>query len=539
MSAQESPGAPPARRVVVFTGDLSFQVRKGIVLVDRAVDNLSWLVLVHSPRRKRLPQLLRSQWLNLRRNGWRRIPEVLAEAGRRVVGVRGRGDSAAGSPGAEFAGAAFESLPNVKVARVADIHAPEAIALVRDFDPQLGLALAAPILRRPLFALPTLGTLNLHKGRLPDYRGMPPAFWELWNGETSVGCTVHWVDEKLDTGAVVARDVVQCEPFSTLKGLQLQLEQVGNDLVRSAVTQVLDGTAQAEPQAAGGHTYRKPTLAQFAELERRLAARQPRHEPRVKTLLKAGLGNGSHAVWRSGYGVLPPRITVLLYHRVTDAVRDNLTTGVAQFDRHMALLRKHCRVLSLEEVLDTKVIPRSRQPLVCVTFDDGYLDNHDYAVPILVRHQLPAAFFVSTGIVGTDLPFPHDIRRGNGAIPNMNWAQLRNMRQMGFTIGSHTVNHIDCAGEPEAVVWDELTRSRDTLRQELGIQDVTLGYPYGGREHMTPQRLDMVRQAGYAGCLSAYGGVNLRRVDAFNVRRRGIYWGFSDAAFMREFVGMA
>jgi peptidoglycan/xylan/chitin deacetylase (PgdA/CDA1 family) len=539
MSTHEITGAPPARRIVVFTGDLSFQVRKGIVLVDRAIDNVSWLVLVHSPRRKRLPQLLRSQWLNLRRNGWRRIPELLAQAWRRVVGVKAAARPEPGSPGEEFASAAFESRPNVNVARVDDIHAPESLALVRDFGAQLGLALAAPILRRPLFALPPLGTLNLHKGRLPDYRGMPPAFWELWNGETSVGCSVHWVDDKLDAGAVVARDVVQCEPFSTLEGLQLQLAQIGNELVRAAVTRVLDGTAQAEPQGSIGHTYRKPTLAQFAELERRLAARQPRPDPLVKALFKVVLGKGSHAMWRRGYHLLPPRITVLLYHRVTDAVRDNLTTGIAQFDRHMSWLRKHCRVLSLEQVLDTKVIPRSRQPLVCVTFDDGYRDNHDHAVPILVRHQLPAAFFVATGIVGTDLPFPHDIRRGNGAIPNMNWAQLRSMRQMGFTIGSHTVNHIDCAGEPEAVVWDELTRSRDTLRQELGIQDVTLGYPYGGREHMTPQRLDMVRQAGYAGCLSAYGGVNLHSVDGFDVRRRGIHWGFSDAAFIRQCVGLA
>ena len=73
--------------------------------------------------------------------------------------------------------------------------------------------------------------------------------------------------------------------------------------------------------------------------------------------------------------------------------------GVEQFHRQMELIRRHCRVLSLEEVLDAQVIPRSREPMVCVTFDDGYRDNHDNAVPILVRHQIPAAFFVSTGIV--------------------------------------------------------------------------------------------------------------------------------------------
>jgi len=539
MKTSDGAAGQPNRRIVVFTGDLSFQVRKGIVLVDRSTSDLSWLVLVHAPR-KRPAQLVRSQWLNLRRNRWRWIPHVLAELWRRVFSGAAAPDGAQALPGGEFSSAALASQGNVRIVRVDDIHAPESIGLVRDFAPRLGLALGSPILRRPLFALPEAGTLNLHKGRVPDYRGMPPAFWELWNGETSVGCTVHWVDDRLDTGAVAARGVVQCEPFSTLKGLQLQLDQVGIDLVRSVVTDVLAGSAAAEPQGPSGHTYRKPTLAQFAELERRLETRQPKPEPRPKALLKAGIGKGAHAIWRSGlYHALAPRITVLLYHRVTDAVRDNLTTGVEQFQRQMALIRKHCRVLSLEEVLDAKVIPSSRQPLVCVTFDDGYLDNHDHAVPILVRHQIPAAFFVSTGIIGTERPFPHDVLRGNGSIPTMDWAQLRNMKQLGFTIGSHTVNHIDCAREPEDVVWDELTQSRDTLRRELGSQEITLGYPYGGRQHMTPHRLDLVRQAGYAGCLSAYGGVNLRRIDAFDVRRRAIHWRFSDPAFMLQCVGMA
>jgi peptidoglycan/xylan/chitin deacetylase (PgdA/CDA1 family) len=527
-------------RIVVFTGDLSFAVRKGIVLADKAIAGLTWLVVVHSPR-KHPATLLKSQWRALRRDGWRWWPYTLGEVWRRVVDTGGE-EAPAGSdaaPGSEFAGSALEARDNIRIVRVPDIHAPETIELVKDFSPRLGLALGAPILRKFLFALPDAGTLNLHKGRVPDYRGMPPAFWEMWNGESSVGCTVHWVDEKLDTGAVAARQVVSCAPFSTVKGLQLQLDEVGMDLVRSALADVLQGTAVASPQGTGGRTHRKPSLAQVAALERRLAARDRVAEPRPKALLKAGLGKGAHALWRAGlYRAVAPRITVLLYHRVSDDVRDNLTTGIEQFHRQMALLRRHCHVLSLAEVLAARTIPRSRRPLVCVTFDDGYRDNHDNAVPILMRHRIPAAFFVSTGLVGNDGAFPHDVKRGNAPIPTMDWDQLRRMQQLGFTIGSHTVNHVDCAGESEAVVWRELVESRDTLRRELGIREVVLGYPYGGRQHMTPERLDLVREAGYAGCLSAYGGTNLHGIDPFNVLRRGIHWQFSDPAFMRECVGL-
>ena len=256
-------------------------------------------------------------------------------------------------------------------------------------------------------------------------------------------------------------------------------------------------------------------------------------------MLKNAYARAAFAGWRLGlWRAVTPRLTVILYHRVSDSVRDNLTVGIEQFDRQMALLRRHCEVLSIEQVLDCQTIPRSHRPLVCVTFDDGYLDNYVHATPILLEHRIPAAFFVSTGIVGTDVRFPHDVRRGNPPIPVMQWDQLREMRGHGFTIGSHSVNHIDCAGEPQDKVWAELLQSRDDLRRELGVNDVIFGYPYGGRQHMTPERLELVKQAGYVGCLSAYGGTNVGRVDRFDVRRIGIQWEFSDPAFLFACLGL-
>src|SRR6185369_6522094 len=123
-------------------------------------------------------------------------------------------------------------------------------------------------------------------------------------------------------------------------------------------------------------------------------------------------GKLTFAAWRMGLGgFLKPRITVVLYHRVNDTSRDNLTVGIEQFDRQMALLRQYCHPLSIEEVIAHQTIPRTDKPLVCVTFDDGYLDNYLNAAPILLRNQVPAAFFVSTHIVGSLNRFPHDIRR--------------------------------------------------------------------------------------------------------------------------------
>jgi peptidoglycan/xylan/chitin deacetylase (PgdA/CDA1 family) len=528
--------APSQPKIVVFTSRLSYSVRRGLIEIDRAVPGASWLVLASSPRRS-MAELMKSQWRNLRRNGWRWIPYQAADLLARAF-ARAETDDAR-APGADSSMAALESRPRFRIVWCADLHSTETVAEVTAFGPDLGVSLAAPILRKTLFSIPRLGTLNLHKGKLPDYRGMPPAFWELWNGEKAVGCTVHCVDDGLDTGGVVAHKIVERAPYSTLRGLQLQLDEVGVQLMADAVRDVLGNRATLSPQTSGGRTYRKPTLKQVAALQSKLREPSPERFG-AKELLKYSAGKVAFPLWSlCARHALARRITVLLYHRVSDDARDNLTVGIEQFDRQMEFVRSKCEPLSIDDVIaHDSVIPSSRKPLVCVTFDDGYLDNYVNAAPILLRHRVPAAFFVSTRIVGTHGRFPHDVKRNNPLIPVMQWDDLREMRRQGFTIGSHSMTHIDCAAEGAETVWQELVGSLSDLRRELELEDVLFAYPYGGRQHMTAERLELVKKAGYAACLSAYGGTNLGRVDRWNVVRRGIHWQFSHKAFALECLGL-
>lgn len=524
------------RRLVVFTGDLSHSLRKGIVELDRILPNTSWLILISEPKRS-ITQILDNQWRMFRRNGWRLIPYQVGNSCRRLNRrFASRVDSMISLW--DFTLESLVSQQRVTIIRAHDIHAPEVLDTVQSFQPDLGLSIGAPILRKKLFALPRLGTVNLHKGKVPEYRGMPPAFWELWNNEQTVGCTVHWVDEKLDTGDIVCQCSVNRSRFSTLTGLQLQLDEVGVELMCRAVRLIFTSTAQRIPQG-GGKTYRKPTLAQVAALDAYLRGVQPPGPPLITRLLKRGRSDAIFYALRAGLGkILPPRVTVLLYHRVTDEVRDDLSVGIEQFDRQMSLIRKYCQPVSLQDIINSSSISRSDKPLVAVTFDDGYEDNYLHAAPILLNHGVPAAFFVSTGIVDVGGRFPHDILRGNPPIPVMTWEQLREMQRWGFIIGSHTVEHIDCAAEAEGTVRWELSQSRSQLEHELGIHEPFFAYPYGGKRHMTPQRLDLVRQAGFSGCLSAYGGTNIGTVDRYNILRRGIHWEFSDSAFLSECSGL-
>jgi len=523
-------------RFVIFSGNLSESVCRGLLALHSAWPGAEWLVVLHRPRRS-AHALVRSQALNVKRHGWRWLPHQAGDLGRRLT-ERTRSRECPQAPW-KAAWNAFLALSTVRLLTVDDMASVSTLQQVQAFGADLGLSLAAPILKRTLFSSPRLGTLNLHKGRVPDYRGMPPAFWELWNDEHEVGCTVHWVDDHLDTGDIARQGSVARAQYSDLRGLQLQLDELGIRLVGEAVDDVLHGRGSSQAQPPGGKTYRKPTLAQTAELRRRLAALEPPKQPALK---RAARDCAAALLWgASGAGLsrwLAPRITVILYHRVTDDARDNLTVGIAQFDRQMALLREHCEPLSLAQVLSARPIPRSPRPLVAVTFDDGYLDNYLHAAPILLKHGVPAAFFVATGMIGTQRRFPHDEKRGNPPIPTMSWSQLKELQARGFTIGSHSVSHIDCAAAPRETVVAELHESRDQLRAKLGIADVAFAYPYGGEHHMTPERLSDVQAAGYVGCLSAYGGSNIGSINPYNVLRRGIHWEFTEQAFLLECLGL-
>lgn len=528
------------KRVVVFTGELSYTVRRSIVeLARRLPAGSEWLVL--EQRRKRtLAEQLRAQRANLRKHGWRWAAHLCCEVLKRL-GPKPAGDQppSADAPGGEFEMQALLALPGLRHEIHGDLHGGEALAAVRGFAPDLGLSLAAPILKPRLFNLPALGTINLHKGRLPDFRGMPPAFWELWTGAARVGCSVHRVNEALDEGDLLAQAEVACEPFSSPRGVQVRLDEIGVSLVNQVALRLLEGESMAAlPQHGPGRTWRKPTLAQEAEMRRRLRKRQPNALSLPVQALKdvwytwARKWHTSLAWrWRT------PRVTVLLYHRVSDAARDNLTVGVEQFERQLKLLRRHARLLSVRELLEMREIPRSRLPWVALSFDDGYADNHAYAAPLLRRHRLPCAFYVSTGLVERNGRFPHDVRRGNPHIPVMTWDQVRDLQAWGFDVGSHTVEHIDCVAQPEERVRAELAQSLSDLQRELGARERDFAYPYGGRHQMNERVRGWVREQGYRSCLSAYGGSNVGSVDRWNVLRRGIHCDFSDAAFLAETLG--
>jgi peptidoglycan/xylan/chitin deacetylase (PgdA/CDA1 family) len=516
------------RRCVVLAGRWDFGVRRHVGRLADAFPDVDWLVLIHRPGRTSA-SLARSQVRNLRRHGWRWIPYRIGrawEAGHDRMAPR---QPDGPRPGECYGDSAIRARPNVRVEQPLAINSPAAAELIRTWGADLGIAVSAPLLRPHVFDAPRLGSLNIHRGRIPEYRGMPVAFWELHDGVPDVGCTVHRVVERLDAGDILLEESVPVPAHATVRGMQIMLQDVGIDLLVRGVSRLRDGTARWRKPEVTGRPRTRPPLAAEAALRRRLAGASTGRQ-RGRRVLRAfalALRNRLVGVPARVLRGLAGRqhVVVLLYHRVNDDMRDTLTTGIERFDCHLTWLRRHCRVIRLQDFVDGRVNRHSLRPLVAITFDDGYRDNIRNAAPLLERHGLPATFFVATGIIGTDRPFPHDIRDGGIPIPAMNWDEVRALRDAGFGVGSHTETHIDCGRAPLEDVRRELVSSRATLQRELQLDTVTFAYPYGGRDNITPSARQLALDLGFAACLSAYGGSNAWP-DRQDIRRKGIHHDF-------------
>jgi methionyl-tRNA formyltransferase len=119
---------------------------------------------------------------------------------------------------------------------------------VRDLHPDLIVVVAFRILPRELFALPRLGSINLHASLLPRYRGAAPINWAIINGETETGVTTFFLQEKVDTGNILLQRAVPIGPEDDAGSVHDTLARIGADVVLETVRMIEEGRAIPKAQ---------------------------------------------------------------------------------------------------------------------------------------------------------------------------------------------------------------------------------------------------------------------------------------------------
>ncbi|HEX5230432.1 MAG TPA: polysaccharide deacetylase family protein [Bryobacteraceae bacterium] len=165
------------------------------------------------------------------------------------------------------------------------------------------------------------------------------------------------------------------------------------------------------------------------------------------------------------------RSVILTYHSL-DTTRSTTSLAPELFRRQMeALSERRTPVVPLSSVAQTS-------GSVALTFDDGYLNFFDVALPLLVQHRFPATVFVVTGYCGLHNGWESS-QRHPPRHELMGWPQLRELVRLGITLGAHTVNHPHLPRLSPEEIARELRDSRMTLENSIGQAVDSFAYPYG------------------------------------------------------------
>ena len=217
---------------------------------------------------------------------------------------------------------------------------------------------------------------------------------------------------------------------------------------------------------------------------------------------------------RTGHAadVEPLYAPILMYHHVGAPRPGRFNVSPAQFAEQLKWLRDQgYRSVSIDDIAAAL---QGGPPLppnpIAITFDDGWRNQYDIALPILSEFGFKATFFVVSGWVG----------RGSTL---MTWRDVRDLRARGHWIGSHSVTHGAAAKQADNVLAYEVIQSRYAISRELGGPPTVYAYPSGSVDGRAEA---LTRAAGYTAAVAVPANPRQRASQLYRLNRievRGAY----------------
>lgn len=274
------------------------------------------------------------------------------------------------------------------------------------------------------------------------------------------------------------------------------------------------------------------------------------------------------------------RLNILLYHRVLDEP-DPLRPSepdIVRFDNQMRWIKRFFNVLDLADAVNKLQINQLPSRALCITFDDGYKDNYQNALPILEKHGLTATFFIATGFLNNgimwndtvieslrntthkqldlcdyglgcfdighnrveslnkvinglkylsfderakvvvDLPANLGVPEPDGLM--MNAEQIIALHKQGMGIGGHTINHPILSKLNVQQAERELEGGKQDLEEIIGERISLFAYPNGkpGQDYQQ-DHIDMMKGVGFEAAVSTAWGVASEKSDLYQLPR--------------------
>lgn len=178
------------------------------------------------------------------------ILKEMVNAGKNIVGVITAPDKPAGRGRKLMASAVKEYAlsQNLKILQPTNLKDETFLKELKALNANLQVVVAFRMLPKAVWQMPQLGTFNLHASLLPQYRGAAPINWAIINNEKKTGVTTFFIDEKIDTGAIISNKEVEIEERETAETLHDKLMEKGSELVLETLQLIENGNVNPKPQ---------------------------------------------------------------------------------------------------------------------------------------------------------------------------------------------------------------------------------------------------------------------------------------------------
>jgi peptidoglycan/xylan/chitin deacetylase (PgdA/CDA1 family) len=229
--------------------------------------------------------------------------------------------------------------------------------------------------------------------------------------------------------------------------------------------------------------------------------------------------------------LLRGKAIVVAFHSITaDRSEGAMRSSRRDFDRYCEFFSKHMRVELLSELVERLEKKGPLDGELSITFDDGYADNAELALPILKRWSLHATFFVTTGFIGSDTQTFWDKEKSVQS-RWMTWDQVRELIKAGNDVGAHTVSHADLGSLPDEEVERELRTARDELSARTHKVPTHFAVPFGRAFPSLDRTVGIARGLGFRSVLLCRGGI----VEHANARLWIERWPINPGAYLSPY----
>ncbi len=137
---------------------------------------------------------------------------------------------------------------NLRLLQPTNLKDDDFLSELKSLEANVHIVVAFRMLPEVVWKMPAYGTFNLHASLLPDYRGAAPIHWAVINGEEKTGVTTFFIDEKIDTGAIILQKEVAIEADETVGKLHDKLQKAGSELVLETLKMIASGSVKTTVQ---------------------------------------------------------------------------------------------------------------------------------------------------------------------------------------------------------------------------------------------------------------------------------------------------